>query len=43
MLCELKETWHDYDVIAIDEGQFFKDVSQLSTSLQVVPFAEIAA
>ena len=27
MLSELGEDWKEYDVIGIDEGQFFKDVS----------------
>jgi len=33
-LSQLKDTWRNFDVIAIDEGQFFKDI---------VAFAEDAA
>jgi hypothetical protein len=29
MLSELGDDWKDYDVIGVDEGQFFKDVSIL--------------
>lgn len=33
-LCDLNDSWHDFDVIGIDEGQFFPDI---------VEFAEKAA
>lgn len=47
-LAELGDTWQDYDVIGIDEGQFYSDVSVHalwlhSMSLQVVEFSEKAA
>jgi thymidine kinase len=28
-LSEIKDQWKDFDVIGIDEGQFFEDVSTL--------------
>jgi thymidine kinase len=46
-LTEQKDVWHLYDVIAIDEGQFFKDVSfsnfEFIISIQIVEFSENAA
>jgi hypothetical protein len=32
-LSEIKDQWKEFDVLGIDEGQFFEDVSILYTTL----------
>ena len=44
-MSDLGDEWRSFDVIGIDEGQFFEDVSNTSflTAYQVVEFSELAA
>ena len=37
MLSELGDSWKQYDVLGIDEGQFFKDVSVKTHQKYLLP------